>query len=168
MKRYLASRIALIFVLLALLVPVVSAWSISGDWQLPTSDTVATVSFNVGEGGLLWVNNTVAVDGDSVLVDNGTVLVFAATPTNANYSFSQFSFNDSVVFGNPYVYIVNVPENASVVEVDVLFVANSVPTPSDLTVDDSVGLAVAFGLIALVCGVGVALYLFYLKNNDEP
>ncbi len=175
MKRYLAIGIlALLSVLLV--VPfavgqVDSGWVIGPNWQLPSTDNIAYVSFSIGEGGLLWVNNTVVTNMTGVWVDYGSTIVLAATPTNANYSFSSFSLNGTTVFDNPFVYTVVFPTNASSIDVGASFVAEAVPTPSpvpDVTADDAVGLAVALGLIALVCGVGIALYLFYLRNQDEP
>ncbi len=161
MKRYLGIKLfAYVFVLLVVMVfvPLVNCQDSFG----------ANVSYGVGYGGLLWVNGTV-VSNSTLFLANNTVLSLAATPTNANYSFNYFDVNGSIVTDNPYIFTVTVPENASL-PVTVGFVAEAVPTPSpvpDLSVDDSVGLAVVFGLIALIGSVAVSLFLVYSRTQDK-
>jgi hypothetical protein len=125
------------------------------------------VSFNVSYGGLLWVNGTNVINGTTLNYANASVLVLAATPTNANYSYANMTLNGAAVFDNPGSFVLvnpgldvggewNVSSDFFVVSnqtVSVAFVAEAVPTPSptpEVTADDAVGLAVV-ALIFAVC-----------------
>jgi hypothetical protein len=141
------------------------------------------VTFYVGEGGLLWVNGTSVVNASTVNYSNGTVLLLAATPTNANYSYSHMVFNGNVsVTDNPaFLLLVNSGFDAgedwtfssdwvSVGDqgVQVFFVAEAVPTPGDLSVDDAAGLAVVFGLLGVMsCVAAVLIFVYFRGKEDE-
>jgi hypothetical protein len=122
-------------------------------------DASFNVAYNVGYGGLLWVNGTSIINATTVTYLNNTQLLLAATPTNANYSYASMDLNDTITTENPttYTLLTNSTDNSNCT-VTVNFVAEAIPTPTPtpdpdaLTIDDSVAIAVIFGLISIaVC-----------------
>jgi hypothetical protein len=133
--------------------------------------SVTMVTVNFSYGGLLWINGTSVVNGSTLSYPNGSVLDLAATPTNANYSYASMDLNGTVTTDNPILYtLVGGVDLVSNQTITVLFVAEAVPTPSPtpdpnaLTPDDAVGIAVAFGVVAI--GVCVAL-VFTMRRKEN-
>lgn len=133
-------------------------------------EATINVTYNIAYGGLLWVNGTSIVNASTVAYANNTLLVLAATPTNANYSYASMDLNGTVTVDNPAYY------NLTAIEVGVFnqtisvsFVAEAVPTPEPtvdpeaLTIDDSVGLAVALFIVA----VSLPVALIVIKRGEE-
>lgn len=120
------------------------------------------VTYNVTYGGLLWVNGTSMINASTITYANDTQLLLAATPTNANYSYASMDLNGTLTIDNPATYTLtsDVEDEVFNATVTVNFIAEAIPTPSPspdpdaLTIDDSVGIAVVFGLLSI--GVCVA------------
>lgn len=131
------------------------------------------VTFTFNQGGLLWVNGTVVTNNTVTTFPNGSTLILAATPTNANYSYAYMLINGSQSFDNPVFFNVTSEFENSTFAVSALFVAEAIPTPSpspspspvpELTVEDAGGLA----FLALVCSIALpVVYLGTRKKNGE-
>jgi hypothetical protein len=123
------------------------------------------VTYNVTYGGLLWVNGTSIINASIITYSNDTQLLLAATPTNANYSYASMDLNGTLTTDNPTTYTLfsDIEDEVFNATVTVNFVAEATPTPSPspdpdaLTIDDSVGIAVVFGLLSI--GVCVAFMI---------
>jgi len=129
-------------------------------------EAVIDVTFNCSFGGLLWVNGTSVVNGSVIIYSNNTILNLAATPTNANYSFSSMFLNGTITTDNPSLYNLTSSELQSNQTISAIFTAEAVPTPeptvdpSAITSDD----ALAIGVIALVFAIALPVVLVSLHK----
>lgn len=130
------------------------------------------VTYNVTYGGLLWVNGTSIVNASTVAYANDTLLVLAATPTNANYSYASMDLNGTITTDNPASYNLVASEVGVYNQtITVNFVAEAVPTPTPmpdpdaLTAEGAVGLAVSFSVVFSVA-IGCTFYVMKRKGEN--
>jgi hypothetical protein len=147
-----------------------------------SSEATVNVTFYFSYGGLLWVNGTSVVNATTVTYENNTLLVLAATPTNANYSYSNMILNGTLVTNNPVSFVLinpgldilgwNVSSDWFAISnqtVTANFVEESVPSPTpipDVTADDAVALAVVAILFAVTLPIAFII-VFSNKKTKE-